>query len=213
MRLRKHLLAATVICCAAPGLAGAQVRVGATVGYSLLERNDTIRSDAWVQHEVTLGRSWRVGGTIDVQFGDNDYLTFDGIYGPYHNDADRYCHPNYLAPAPCQPQDYMTGAGALAIGVQYLRTFGNGRWRPYVGGGGGVKNSWYRYVDWDGERGSSGSYSLSASVGVELKQKCPVRIELRTVYLTDTALVPESGRWEFQAHATVFLTRFGGFHR
>jgi hypothetical protein len=212
MKLHTDLLVAAVFCAATAGLAGAQIRVGATAGYSLLERKDTLGSDTWSHHEAMLGRSWLVGGTIDVQFGDNDYLTFDGIYGPYHNDADRYCHPDYLDPAPCQPQDYMTGAGTLAIGVQYVRTFGSGRWRPYVGGGGGIKNSWYSHPDWGGDAVSAGSYSLSASVGAELRQRFPLRLELRTIYLTDSMLVPESGRWELHARATVFLTRFGGFH-
>jgi hypothetical protein len=162
---------------------------------------------------VTLGRSWLVGGTIDVQFGDSDYLTFDGIYGPYHNDADRNCFRRYSDSTPCQLQDNMTGSGTLAIGVQYIRIFGSGRWRPYVGGGGGIKESWYRYADSGGELAAGGSYSLSASLGVELRHRHSVRVELRTVYLTGSMLVSDSGRWEFHARATVFLTRFGGFHR
>jgi hypothetical protein len=69
MRLHTRILVAAVFCGAIPGLAGAQVRVGATAGYSLLERNDTSRSWTWFQDEVTLGRSWLVGATIDVQRG------------------------------------------------------------------------------------------------------------------------------------------------
>lgn len=218
MRLHTNLLVAAVFCAAIPGLAGAQVRVGATAGYSLLERKDTSGSGTSFRDELTLGRSWLAGGTIDVQFGDNDYLTFDGTYGPYRNDADRYCYPRYSDPTPCQLQDYMIGSGTLAIGVQYIRTLGSRRWRPYVGGGGGTKQSWYRQswyrdVGSDSDLASGGSYSLSASLGVELRHRHPVRVELRTVYLTDTMLVSDSGRWELQARATVFLTRFGGFHR
>jgi hypothetical protein len=37
-------------------------------------------------------------------------------------------------------------------------------------------------------------------------------ISVSTVYLTDSMLVFDSGRWELHARATVFLTRFGGFH-
>lgn len=213
MRLQTNLLVAAVFCAAIPGLAGAQVRVGATAGYSLLERKDTSESGTWFRDEVTLGRSWLVGGTIDVQFGDSDYLTFDGTYGPYHSDIDRNCYTRYSDSTPCQLQDNMIGSGTLAIGVQYIRTFGSGRWRPYLGGGGGIKQSWYRYVGADGDLASGGSYSLSASLGVESRHRHSVRVELRTVYLTDTMLVSDSGRWELQARATVFLTRFGGFHK
>lgn len=212
MRLRTHVLVAAVLVFAIPGLAGAQVRVGATASYSLLERQDTSGSGTWYRDEVTLGRSWLVGGTIDVQFGDSDYLTFDGTYGPYHNDTERNCYQRHSDPTPCQPQESVAGAGSLAIGVHYVRTFGSGRWRPYLGGGGGIKNTWYRYADWWGDAVSAGSYSLSASVGAELRQRFPLRLELRTVYLTDSMLAPGSGRWELQARATFFLTRFGGFH-
>ncbi len=212
MRLRPNLPVA-VFCAVAvvPGVAGAQVRVGAAAGYSLLERTDTSQSGTWYRDEVTLGRSWLVGGTIDVQFGDSDYLTFDGSYGPYHNDTDRTCYQRYSDPAPCQLQDYMVGSGTLAVGVQYIRAFGSGRWRPYLGGGGGTKQSWFRYAGSDGELASGGSYSLTASLGVELQHRHPVRMELRTVYLTDTMILPYQGRWELQVRATVFLTRFGGF--
>jgi hypothetical protein len=213
MRLHTHVLVAAVLCAAIPGLAGAQVRVGAAAGYSLLERKDTSGSWDWYQDEVTLGRSWLVGATIDVQFGDRDYLTFDGTYGPYDNDADRNCYKRYSDTAPCQIQDDLIGSGTLSIGVQYLRSFGSGRWRPYLGGGGGIRQSWYRWVGSDDDLVTGGSYSLSASVGVESQHRYPVRVELRTVYLTDVMLLPDSGRWELQARATVFLTRFGGFHR
>jgi hypothetical protein len=212
MGLRANLLVAAVFCAAIPGLAGAQVRVGATAGYSLLERKDTSASEASFREEVTFGRSWLVGGTIDVQFGDDDYLTFDGTYGPYSNDVDRYCYTYRSDPTPCQLQDSAVGSGALAIGVQYVRAFGSRRWRPYVGGGGGIKQSWYRYPGFGGDRVSAGSYALSASLGAELQHRYPVRVELRTVYLTDSVLMRDSGRWELQARATIFLTRFGGFH-
>jgi hypothetical protein len=137
MRLRANLLVAAAFCAAIPALAGAQVRVGAIAGYSLLARKDTSGSREWYQEEVTLGRSWLVGGTIDVQFGDSDYLTFDGVYGPYHGDAVRICYERYPNSTPCELQDDITGAGTLAVGVEYLRLFGNRRWRPYLGGGGG----------------------------------------------------------------------------
>jgi hypothetical protein len=211
MKLRTNLLVAAVFCAAIPSAAGAQVRVGATAGYSLLERTHTAASDPWYREEITLGRSWLAGGTIDVQFGDADHLAFDGIYGPYHDDASRVCYMRPSDPA-CQLQDYMVGSRSLAIGVQYIRILGSGRWRPYLGGGGGIKQSWYeyRYAD-EGDLASGGSYSLSGSFGVESQHRHPIRIELRTVYLTDSMLAPESGRWELHARATFFLTRFGGF--
>lgn len=161
-----NVLVAAAYCAAIPGLAGAQVRVGATAGYSLLERKDTSGSRSWYRDQVTLGRSLLVGGTIDVQFGDRDHLTFDGTYGPYHNDAVRDCWPSSNS-TPCQVQDNMIGSGTLAIGVQYMRTFGSGRWRPYLGGGGGTRQSWYRYAGSDAALASGGSYALSASIGVE----------------------------------------------
>jgi hypothetical protein len=213
MGLRANALAAAVFCASFAGLAGAQVRVGATAGYSVLQHQDTSGSRTSFRDEVVFGRSWLVGGTIDVRFGDSDFLTFDGTYGPYSHDADRYCYTWRSDPAPCQPQDAITGSAALAIGVQYVRTFGSGRWRPFVGGGGGIKQSWYRYADFGDDPVPAGSYALSASLGAELQHRYPLRLEVRTVYLTDSVLVADSGRWELQARATVFLTHFGGFHK
>ena len=56
----------------------------------------------------------------------------------------------------------MVGTGTLAIGVRYIRTFGSGRWRPYVGGknsirSGPVSGRWDSVADQEDKQASGPS--------------------------------------------------------
>ena len=128
-----------------PAVAAAQVHAGPVVAYSLLERKDTSLSHGPLRDEVTLGRSWLLGGVVDVRLAEHDTLAVEFLYGPYRNDEDRYCVWNVSRwPQVCEPAVLMETTHAIHVGIQYARTFGRGRWWLYAGGGIGVKRYAFR---------------------------------------------------------------------
>jgi hypothetical protein len=139
-------LAAAALLAALPAAAAAQVHAGPVVGYSLLERKDTSLSHGPLKDEVTLGRSWLLGGAVEVRLAEHDTLSAEFLYGPYHDDVDRYCIVRVLPGSQerCEPGVQMETTHVVHAGVHYARSFGNGRWRPYAGGGIGLKQYAFR---------------------------------------------------------------------
>ena len=200
------LLEGIVIALAFPGVAAAQVHAGPVVGYSLLERKDTSLSHGPLEDEVTLGRSWLLGGAVDVRLTGHDTLTAEFLYGPYHNDVDRYCIWNVSSwPQVCEPAVLMETTHVIHVGVQYARTFGQGRWRPYVGGGIGMK----RYAFRDEYFGpSTASTVLSAAGGIEAATRVRMRIEVKAMFVLNNPLLYQlehGEQFELQARFVVFV--------
>lgn len=193
-------------------LAVGQVRLGASAGYSMLQTKETGDDGSFV-FEGTAGRSWLVAGVVDVQFGEPDYLTFDVSYGPYGDDVQRSCFRTVGKSSCAMTLDYET-VRALTVGVQYVRTLGRHRgWLPFLGVGPAIKAHWIRDAWGPAQQYLNGALALTFSAGAERQGRFPMRLELRTVYLTDHPFVQESHPLELQVRASVFLTRFGGFHR
>jgi hypothetical protein len=212
MKVRTIVLA-VALATVSPALVSAQVRVGPMVGVSMLEWKDTSLSHGPLDDEVTLGRTWLLGAVVDMQLTSHQHLTFELAYGPYDNDVDRYCIYTFSQPAGCHREAGNAVSRALLYGVQYVRTFGRRSWRPYVGGGFGVKQYWYGSYGYDPVE-SSVAYTLSAAVGAESTHRVPVRLEFRTVFVTAHPLLyyQEDHQIELQARMTVFLAGHGRSH-
>jgi hypothetical protein len=197
-----RLVTALLAIVSLPALVGAQVRVGAEVGYSMLDRKDTSLSHGPLEDEVTLGRTWLIGGVVDVRFTEHDSLAFEFVYGPYANDVDRYCIYSFSSNA-CQPVVGQSVSRALLYGMQYVRSFGGASWRPFVAGGFGVKRYWYGddYV-----QSTATSPALSVAVGAETARRIPVRLELRTVFVDSHPLRQGAHEVELQARLTVLFS-------
>lgn len=185
-----------------PALVGAQVRVGAEVGYSMLERKDTSLTHGPLEDEVTLGRTWLIGAVVDVRFTEHDSLAFEFVYGPYDNDVDRYCIYSFTSNA-CPSSVGQSVSRALLYGMQYVRSFGRASWRPFMAGGFGVKRYWYGddYV-----QSTATSPTLSIAVGAETTRRIPVRLELRTVFVDSHPLLHGAHQIELQARLTVLFS-------
>ena len=183
-----------------PAVVAAQVHAGPIVGYSLLERKDTSLSHGPLRDEVMLGRSWLLGGVVDVRLTGQDALAVEFLYGPYHNDVDRYCIWNVsTSPQGCGPVVLTETTHVIHVGVQYARAFGRGRWRPYVGGGIGVK----RYAFRDEYLGpSTTSAVFSVAGGAEAATRVPLRIEVKAMFVRNNPLLyqlDDRGQFELQA--------------
>jgi len=189
-----------------PAVAAAQVHAGPIVGYSLLERKDTSLSHGPLRDEVTLGRSWLLGAVVDVRLTGHDALAVEFLYGPYHNDVDRYCIWNMsTSPQVCKPAVLMQTTHAIHFGVQYARNFGRGRWRPYAGCGIGVK----RYAFSDEYFGpSTTSAVFSAAGGIEAATRVPIRIEVKAMFVRNNPLLyqlDQRQQFELQARFVVLV--------
>lgn len=185
-----------------PADAGAQVRLGPVAGFSLLERKDTSLSHGPLEDEVTLGRTWLVGGVVDAAFTVHDHLTFEFLYGPYHNDIDRFCISRSVGSSiTCEPQVGMEAAHALLFGMQYARTFGASAWRPYVTGGIGAK----RYSFRDDFTTPKTSPTFSFGAGAETGTRRLVRLELRAILVQHNQLIRDERQTELQARVVMLL--------
>ena len=154
--------------------ATADIRVGPTVGASLSKSSSPL-SLLHRTKEAFAGRTLLAGATVEVAFGARDRLSFDVALGPYHGDHLDSCGL-YDQPS-CQPERALTITRALQYGMQYHRTFGRGEWRPYLGGGLGVKRYSYEYGDGRGNV----SPVLGLATGAERPGAYTLRVELRTL--------------------------------
>jgi hypothetical protein len=181
------LVAAFAAAQTAPPNATARVSAGPVVGYSLLERKDTSLTHGALRDEVTLGRSWLLGGVVDVRVTRHDTLAVEFLYGPFHNDMDRSCVWQVsTSPQVCDPAVLMETTHATHFGVQYARIFGRGHWRPYAGAGIGVK----RYAFRDESFGpSTTSAVFSVAGGLEAAARMPIRIEIKAMFVRNNPLL------------------------
>ncbi len=183
-----------------------RVRAGPIVGYSLLERKDTSLSHGPLRDEVTLGRSWLLGGVVDIRLTGHDALAVEFLYGPYQNDVDRYCVWSVpTSPQVCEPAVLMETTHAIHFGIGYARNFGRGRWRPYAGFGIGVK----RYAFSEEYFGpSTTSAVFSATGGIEAAARVPVRIEVKAMFVRNNPLLyqlDQHEQFELQARLVVLV--------
>jgi len=200
------LFAPSAVAQTAPADEAARVRAGPIVGYSLLERKDTSLSHGALRDEVTLGRSWLLGGVVDVRITGHDTLAVEFLYGPYHNDVDRYCIWHYsTSPQVCEPEVLMETTHATHFGVQYARNFGRRRWRPYAGVGIGVK----RYAFRDEYFGASTTSAVfSVAGGIEAATRVPIRIEVKAMFVRNNPLLyqlDQREQFELQARFVVLV--------
>ncbi len=193
MRVTSLCVALTLV----PNLLLAQVRVGPTIGASLLEHHDTSLTHGPLVDDVTVGRTAVAGAIVDVSFTAHDHLTFEVVVGPYHNDVERSCINRAGEPA-CTPEPFKSVSRGILYGMQYLRTFGRHAWMPVVGGGIGVKT--YTYES-DFEAGNA-SPTISGTFGVERERGFPARLEVRALFVRDNPLLFGKTQFEMQARAT-----------
>jgi hypothetical protein len=200
------LLAAFAVAQTAPADATARVSAGPIVGYSLLERKDTSLSHGALRDEVTLGRSWLLGGVVDVRITGHDTLAVEFLYGPYHNDVDRCCVWNLsTSPHVCEPAVLMQTTHATHFGVQYARNFGRGRWRPYAGAGIGVKRYAFR-DEYFGPSTTSAVFSVAG--GIEAATQVPIRIEVKAMFVRNNPLLyqlDQREQFELQARFVILV--------
>jgi hypothetical protein len=200
------LPAVVVLVLALPAAATAQVHAGPIVGYSLLERIDTSLSHGPLRDEVTLGRSWLLGGVVDVRLTGHDTLAVEFLYGPYHDDVDRYCVWNVSTSLQvCEPAVLMETTHASHFGVQYARNFGRGRWRPYAGVGIGVKRYAFR-DEYFGPSTTSAVFSVAG--GIEAATRVPLRIEVKAMFVRNNPLLyqlDQREQFELQARFVILV--------
>lgn len=182
-------------CATAPAFAQT-VRFGPIAGLSVLERKDTSLTHGPLVDEITLGRTPVVGGTVDVQFTPHDHLAAEILFGPYHHDVERSCVTTLFQE--CTPVPFRSVSRAVLYGMQYLRTFGDARVRPYVVGGIGVKQ--YRY-EGEFERPNA-SPEVHAAFGVQAGERHLFRAELRTLVVQNNPLLLDKTQVEVQLRAT-----------
>jgi len=183
--------------------APAQVRLAPVVGVTLLEQKDTSLTHGALRDEVTSGRSLLAGGAVDLRFTDHDSLAFELVYGPYHNDVDRYCIVSITADQACEPMTGLSVSHVLLYGMHYTHAFGQGGWRPYAGGGFGVKRVSFSedYLE------TKALPAISAAAGVESTSRTPVRVELRMLFMTGHPFLYDKNQIELQARLSVLLGR------
>lgn len=207
MNLRATALWVVVSCLVASGTGHAQVRlrVGPTIGYSMIEQTDEGNSHGPLTEAITFGRSWLVGGVVDVQFAKQEHLAFEVVYGPY-GDTYRYCID--YATGSCPEEIGGAVSGSVFYGGSYIRNWGRGAWQPYVAGGIGLKQYWF---DRFGKSDSSVGYVFSGGGGVESTGRHPVRLELRAVFITAHPLAgaPYRQAHPFELHANLTVLMGG----
>jgi hypothetical protein len=93
----------------------------------------------------------------------------------------------------------------IHVGVQYARTFGQGRWRPYAGGGIGMK----RYAFRDEYFGpSTASAVLSVAGGIAAATRPRMRFEVKALFVLNNPLLYQlehDAQFELQARFVVFV--------
>jgi hypothetical protein len=175
-----------------------EVSVGPVAGYSLLEHVDTSLTHGRLRDEITLGRTWLVGAAIDLAPTPHDHVTFEFVYGPYHNDVERSCITNG---ATCELEPFNSVSASFLYGIQYLRSFGAAAWRPIVGGGFGIKQQEFEedyLID-------NVSATISFSAGVDATSG--VRLEGRGIFVRQNAFRLDKNHFELQARVTVLFGR------
>ncbi len=171
------------------------VYAGPVVGGSVLEHRDDSQSHGRLIHEVTVGRTMVAGALLDIGFTRRDHLGLEFLMGPYQNDVERSCVDT--VPTSCTPFVSESVSWGLHYGMQYLRTFQDTPWRPYLGGGFGVKA--YRF-----ERSSfnqDASPTVFGIVGAERQGRHLLRLELRTYFVQDNPLLNDRRQLEMQVRA------------
>ena len=185
----------------APGTGAAQVRLGAIGGFSLLERKDTSLSHGPLRDEVTLGRTWLAGALLDLALTGHDNIGLEFLYGPYHNDVDRYCISRFTPQGTvCAPEIGAKATHAILFAAQYTRSIGRGRWRPYLGAAIGGKR--YAFGDYP-EPTTSPTYAALA--GIEAGGRVPLRLEARGILVKRNQLIYDKRQYELQARLVAFL--------
>jgi hypothetical protein len=163
------------------------------VGASVLEHRDTSLTHGPLRDEVTVGRTVLVGAAVDVQFTAHDHVGFEFLVGPYQNDVERSCIDRGGGPA-CTLTPFKKVSRGFHYEMQYLRTFGDAAWRPFAGGGLGVKA--YRYEEFTPENVSP---TIAGTAGVQRQGRQVFRIELRTLIVQDNPLLLGKTQVEMQA--------------
>ena len=186
--------------------ATAQVRVGPLGGYSLLEHVDRSQSHGPLDDAATVGRTWLLGAVLDAHLTRRDVLSVEFVWGPYHNDVDRYCISNSMT-FECQPGTTSQTSHAVIVDLQYARVLGGGSWRPYLGGGLGFKRySFEREPYW-----SSGGYpasfraAIAATGGVRSTGRLPIRIEGTALFVPNHPILNDKLQFELQARVIALL--------
>ncbi len=180
--------------------ASAQVRLAPVAAFSLLQVKDTSLSHGPLRDEVTIGRTWLVGAAADVRFTEYDSLAFEVALGPYHNDVDRGCISRYPE-WNCSPSPFTSVSHAVLYGMQYVRAFGRGSWRPFVGGGFGIKQI-FKKEDYAPDKTLP---VISMGGGVESATRMPVRMELRTLFVRGHPFLDDKNEIELHARVSVLI--------
>ena len=178
-------------------LSAQQVRIGPTIGASLLEHRDTSLTHGPLVDEITVGRTVLAGVTVDLRFTPHDRLAFEIVLGPYHNDVERSCITRAGQP-PCTLAPFRSVSRGVLYGMYYVRTFGSRRWAPYVAGGLGVK----AYAYEEELEPENVSPTFTAAFGVERDRRHPIRVEVRAMVVQDNPLLLGKTQFELQARAT-----------
>jgi hypothetical protein len=184
------------------------LRLGLTLGGSLLTQKDTSLTHASLTDEVTAGPTVLGGLMGEVAFDGNDRMALEVILGPYHNDVERSCIFRVgIDTEPCQPVPFTSVSRAVLWGMQYSHAFGESGWRPYLTGGFGVKTQWIKSeVVEDAEHDRNSRATVALGVGVERAGRRPFRIEARGVTVLQNPFFPsDKKRFELQVRAAFLL--------
>lgn len=203
-----RLLAGTLLFLLPAAAEAQNFRLGPSLGASLLTLRDTSLSHASLSDEVTAGPTALFGLLGEVAFESGDRFTFELTLGPYHNDVQRSCVSRADVPPPCRPlQPFRSVSRALLWGLQYGHRFGDGRWRPYLSGGLGVRTQWITFEpvpEAEAERSSRAAVSIA--LGLELARRKPFRLEARgQLNLENPLFVPDRTHFELQLRAALLL--------
>jgi hypothetical protein len=181
--------------------AAAQTRVGFLAGYSLVEQTDTSLSHGPLRDAATVGRTWVVGAVLDGRLTPRDVVSAEFVWGPYHNDMDRFCIQGGTT-FECAPQVINEAAHAFVADLQYARLMGDSSWRPYVGGGFGLK----RYSFKSGFNNSpKTSAALIGTVGVRSTGSRPLRIEVAAIAIPRHPILNDKTQFELQARVVALV--------
>jgi hypothetical protein len=189
------LLAASV---ASP--ATAQVRVGPLAGYSLLEHTDTSLTHGLLKDAASVGRTWLLGAVLDARLTPRDVVSAEFVWGPYHRDLDRYCI-TVLPTFACTPQVMNEASHALVADLQYARALGRSSWRPFVGGGFGLK----RYSFKDTYKTPTISAAILMTAGVRSGGRRPLRLEMAALLVPRHPILNDKTQFELQARVVALV--------
>jgi hypothetical protein len=196
---RGFLLALPLLACLSAS-ASAQLRLGPVAGYSMLERTDTGLSHGPLRDAAAVGRTWLLGLVLDGRLTEDDIVSAEFVWGPYRNDRDRYCIENSLT-FDCAPQVARETSHAFVAGLQYARMMGRSSWRPYVGGGFGLK----RYSFESEFESPTTRAALLATTGVRSTGRRPVRFEVTAIVVPNHPILNDKTQFELQARVVALV--------